>query len=444
MNHFDNQIIEIIFIILHFLLFVLNFKIMQRNLMNPAVIFSFLWFVVLLLHFIFSLTVLDELFPVSPDVFIIFFIGTISFSLGVFLQTGLVQKAPKKLLKNVSVENNRDGILSGVRYFLVAIILIGLPFYIMASYQVYLVSNIENFLVGLRTELTYGDESLGPVVYLQSFAFIVLAINLYSYFTDKSKRNQILLILTIIIVLGYTILSTGRGLFLLILILYAGIAYLHKKNFSFKRIARLGAFFLILFMIIGLIYGKGGDSDDSLKENIRPMIENTAIYIVTPINALDYGLHNQFSINHRGNNTLRFFTKIAEKLNLMPNLEVSDLVQPFVYVPYPTNVYTIYDAYIKDFGRLYAWLMVFIFGFIHSYFFNKAMSTKKLRFTLYYSFLLFPLIMSFFQDQYLSLTSTWLQFIFYIEVILFMNKILKREIILYKDRAINRVAISNE
>ena len=50
--------------------------------MHPAVLFSLLWCVVLLLHFIFSFTLLDELPPLSISTYFIFFIGVVAFSFG--------------------------------------------------------------------------------------------------------------------------------------------------------------------------------------------------------------------------------------------------------------------------------------------------------------------------------------------------------------------------
>jgi len=70
---------------------------------------------------------------------------------------------------------------------------------------------------------------------------------------------------------------------------------------------------------------------------------------------------------------------------------------------------------------LYAWIMIAIFGFLHTWLYEKAANTKSLRYSLYYSFLLFPLLISFFMDFYLSIFSTWVQVVFYTEVFSFFN-----------------------
>ena len=154
------------------------------------------------------------------------------------------------------------------------------------------------------------------------------------------------------------------------------------------------------------------------------MTETTAIYLVSSLNALDLELQNNFDVDYSGNNSLRLFKKIAEKLGLVRNAQVVKLEAEFVTVPYPTNVFTVYSPYLKDFGRLYAWMMIAIFGFLHTWLYDKAASTKSLRYSLYYAFLLFPLLMSFFMDFYLSILSTWIQIIFYTEVFCFCNTLL--------------------
>ena len=393
--------------------------------MNPAALFSLVWFTILLLHFIFKLTLLPDLFPLSISTFLIFFVGTIFFCLGSFMQMIFWQHEKANSL-NTKISTLKINLK--LRLVLLLIILVGLPFYINAAYRVFLSSNIDNFFVGLRTELTYGDENIGPLMYLISFSFVVFGINLYAYLKNRNRSNLIILGTNLIITLAYAVFITGRGMFLELLLLYMGMAFLLNKSFSFKKISYFFLIFLMLFVIIGIMYGKGGNQEDSFQENIRPAAEITAVYLVSPVNALDWEIHHQFQIAYKGNNSFRFFMKLGQQLNLVTNAKVEEILQPFVFIPYSTNVYTVYSPYIKDFGKGFAWLMMFIFGFIHSFIYFKALSRKNIRYSLYFSFSLFPLFMSFYQDQYLSLFSSWIQIIVYTELILFINAMLQNKI----------------
>ncbi len=427
MHTLPNILIELIFVILHFLVFVLNYGIMKRKMMQPAVLFSFLWFGILFAHFIFSFTILDELPPLHTSTFIILFIGVIAFSFGSFLQTIIWQKNESALKIKQQLLSANIHISLLLRYILIIIILIAMPFYIQAAYRLYLASNIDNFFIGLQTELVYGDEKIGPLKYTGSLSFVVFALNLCAFYKERNKINSIFLTVSLLFTIIYAVLSTSRTFFLMIFSIYVGVSFLQNKNFSIKKISRLIAIFMVLFIAIGWIYGKGGSTESSVKENLQPAAEVTSIYIVSPLNALDYDLNNQFEINYKGTYTFRFFNKVFEQLGLISNPIIPGLFQPFVLIPYPTNVYTLYDKYIKDFGKFYAWAMVFLFGFIHTYLYNKAVFTKNLKYTVYYSVMLFPLLISFFDDLYLSGTSVWLQIIFYIELLAYINVYLEPE-----------------
>jgi oligosaccharide repeat unit polymerase len=391
--------------------------------MNPAVLFSFLWFIVLLLHFIFRFSLLDELPPLSISTYLIFFIGAVAFSFGSFIQTAYWQK--EEFLKNKTshTPNVYDNPVTLIlRFILLIIVVIGLPFFLEASYKVFIASNVENFFIGLRTELIYGDADIGPLKYLFPFSFVVYAINLQSFLKERNLKNRALFIISFIVTITYAIFTTGRIIFLAVLVVYMGMNFIYNTSFSLKKLFLPIIIFMIIFISFGIVYGKGGNLDASTKENIQPAAQTTAIYMVASLNALDFDMHHQFSVNYDGNNSLRFFIKIGKTLNLIPNSKVNDLLTPFIYVPYPTNVYTFYSPYIKDFGRVYSWFMIALFGLIHTFLYNKAISTKSLRYSFYYSILLFPLMISFFADQYLSLTSFWLQMVFFIEGIIFLNK----------------------
>ena len=387
--------------------------------MHPAVLFSLLWFVILLMHFIFSFTLLNELPPLKISTYLIFFIGAAAFSFGSLIQTVYWQK---KNIVDCGPKLFDDQISLVLRYIFLIIIVVGLPFFLIASYRIFVASNVENFFIGLRTELIYGDKDIGYLKYLFPFSLVVYAINLKSFLTNKSLSNLVLFVISLLVTIVYAVFNTGRLSFLLVLVIYIGINFIYKKNFSLKKIALPILIFMAVFISFGIVYGKGGNIETSAKENIAPAAQSTAIYMVASLNALDWDLQHQFRVNYNGNNSLRFFMKLGEQLNLVSNAKINTLLTPFVFVPYVTNVYTFYSPYIKDFGKFYSWVMIALFGLVHTFLYNKAIATKSIRYTLYYSIMLFPLVISFFADQYLTLTSLWLQMIFLVEGVIFLNK----------------------
>ena len=110
-------------------------------------------------------------------------------------------------------------------------------------------------------------------------------------------------------------------------------------------------------------------------------------------------------VQYNGLNTFRFFIAIYDKI--FCSNYAKPLVQDFISIGngVTTNVYTFY---INDFGYIYAILMQFLTGIFHGISYKK-MSQMKNYWIYIFSFSIYPLVMQFFQDQYISLISTWIQ-----------------------------------
>lgn len=420
----NNIGIEAFFLFLHFFILVVNYIVFNKKPMHPAVLFAGLWFAILLIHFISRFTVLDKLLPVSSDTFLILFVGVLFFSTGAFIHTIVSERRNAAELSGSNLTIADFNIHPYLQYFLLAVIAIGLPIYIQASYKLFIASQLDNFFIGLRTELTEGGKDIGPAKYFMSFSFVAYAFSIFAMVKDNTRKNKMLFFLTLLITITYAVFATGRTFLFIIFIEYIGIRYIVSRNFSFQKILRMLALFVLIFSIIGVIYGKGGSAEGALADNLDMASQTTAIYIVSPINALDQEVQNQQNTVYDGNNSLQFFIKLINQLTPFPIFKVRDIIQPYVFVPYPTNVYTYYSLYIRDFGPFYAWILLAVFGFLHTAIHNKALRSTNVRFIFYYAFLLYPLLMSFFGDQYFSLISTWIQIAVFIELFLFINSYL--------------------
>lgn len=419
MNEAEYILKETLFILIQLLLCMLAFFKFDRRLLAPAVLFPFLWSIILLLHLVLGNTLLSELYPLGNATFAIITFGSMSFILG-----GLMPLATKNNVISYGKDKNEmeHRTTTWLRISFLSIIVIGLPFYIQAAYRVFIASQLDNFLVGIRTELGYGEEDIGITKYLITLSFVVFAINYHAYLKYRGFRNGLIVTLNLIVTITYAILATGRSYFFMILAIFIGINYLYHLKITRRIYLTLLAFFIPLFLILGIIYGKGGSSEERAGDNLILSLSTAGLYVVSPINALDQQITKQREIKGSGENTLLFFNKIGQQTGLLKKKEVPTLVQEYSFVPYPTNVYTFYSSYLKDYGYVYACFMLFLFGMLHTWVYFKAISYKSQRFALYYAILMYPLLMSFFQDQYLNLLSTWIQMIFYIELFIVAKK----------------------
>jgi oligosaccharide repeat unit polymerase len=404
---------ELVFILIQAAIAMLAYYRFERRLLAPPVIFPLLWLIIFSLHLILGNTLLNELYPLSNTTFLLTAIGSACFLLGGLMPLA-IQSGNETI--STSVQHTEPQQRIWLRLFFLSIIIIALPFYIQAAYRVFIASQLDNFLVGIRTELGYGEEDIGNTKYFISLSFVVFAINYQAYLKYRGVRNAIMVLVNLLVTLTYAVLATGRSYFFMILAIYMGLNYLHHLRITKRIYLTMLAFFIPLFLILGIIYGKGGSSEEKAKDNIWMSISTAGIYVVSPINALDQQIREQKETKGTGENTLLFFNKIGQQLGFLKKQETPTLVQEYAFIPYPTNVYTYYSPYLKDYGYIYACVMLLLFGMLHTWIYFKAIQTQKLRYNLYFAILMYPLLMSFFQDQYLGLFSTWIQMIFYIEV----------------------------
>ena len=78
------------------------------------------------------------------------------------------------------------------------------------------------------------------------------------------------------------------------------------------------------------------------------------------------------------------------------------MLQEFVGVPYPVNVYTMYKDYVIDFGYPGTLVTIGIIGFLHTLLYRKAL-TGSLLGNFLFALSMFPVFMAIFTDQYSSL-----------------------------------------
>lgn len=402
----------------------------HRRLMAPPVLFSLLWAVSVGLHSLFSVTLLDGLYPISIPTLLLFTGGVLVFSLG-----GMLYLLYNKPDFNTTADTHRLSLdfppFSFLfRLSLILICVVTLPFFIQKAIELFVKSQAENFFVGLRSELSYGEEGLGPLKYIVNFSIFVYGICQIEQLRFPTMRNKVIMIVSLLLAIIYAIFFTGRTYFIMLLAMYVTIQMIYNHKYNFRRLLYIGPTVIILFTVIGLVYDKGGSLDEHFASNLKTSSQNTALYFSGSLSAFDWEVNHNFSVTYNGQNSLRFFYVIAAALGLTSPLTFNDsIVQEFVFIPYETNVFTIYSPYVRDFGYAYPLFVLFAIGLLQTWLYAKALNTGSPRFAIYSSLLMYPLVMSFFQDQYFSLLSVWLQSVAIIETFFFANKLFIRKVL---------------
>jgi oligosaccharide repeat unit polymerase len=210
----------------------------------------------------------------------------------------------------------------------------------------------------------------------------------------------------LLIAVIYVFSTLGRAALLVLLVLLLGIKMIMAKikirDYAYGFLA-----FIAFYGALAVVLGKGGSLEATYSENLRDITIIFFQYAGGPLYAFDNFINSNFELSF-GEHTGRFFYALFYKMGITDTPPV-DLVLPFVYVPYPSNVYTVYFPYVKDFGVIVSFFIIALMGFVHSHIYYRA-KTGSYIYVLFYSMFLYPLIMSFFVDQYLSLLAQWLFF----------------------------------
>jgi oligosaccharide repeat unit polymerase len=396
----------IIFFLVSFSIFILNL-VVSKNFFYPPSIFTLIWTVVIFSYLVILLINKNEVYILDTICLLIFVIGEFLFSL--FGLLALLQNNVSKI-KHVPISTiikyKFDVVLFSILLFL-------LPIYLNAISNIVASSKLKdvNFYFALRYEYIYNDVKIGILDYINTLSVFSFAVVQYKYqFIKKGlplgSLEKCYKFIFNFLVFGYAFLSTGRAYFLLllsILFMYKIVAKtIQKKHFIYGIL-----FFLLIFVANALILGKGANTDHSFLENTSSILENIFTYFLGGI----YGFNNAYKqgfVYDYGENVFRFFIALANAVGLV-STKPKEVLLPYISNPIETNVYSLYYTYFKDFG-FFGLTFISFFGYLHSFFYCKVQNNKNFINVFWYSILVYPLLMSFFHDQFMYTFSTWVQF----------------------------------
>lgn len=258
----------------------------------------------------------------------------------------------------------------------------------------------------LRASMNENGENLGVFSYLIILTFVVCSTTIFDY--SKTKKGLIWVLVALLTAVFYMYLSTGRTFILLLatMVLYPQII---ERKIELKGFLVGLIVLAFLFVVSALMTAKGLSADSGFDDNISSLLENLRSYTLAPLVAMSELFKNQSHIEW-GVNTFRMGMAVLYSLGLSDEPPVS-LIRQYISVPDLTNVYTVYEVYFRDFGVIGFFIPPF-FLCLHWYLYTKAHSVGGV-WIFICAASIYPLVMQFFQDQYFSLMSTWVQIAFW-------------------------------
>jgi oligosaccharide repeat unit polymerase len=362
------------------LLVVLNYR-AHRSVLYPPFIFCAMW----LLDLLVIRSGLIEIDPVHGNTLAIVAAGATSFSAGGLL-SGLV---PRKLLCihlfPLKPKRTRDFL----RNILTIALLCGLP---VLFYQILQISRLGGggftILAQARTEMVAAAQSGEPIRSLVLDYFTIFSILVCLLFATGKKDWRFWAVTVIAFIAS--VLTTGRGWLLLLIAALAAIRLLQAKQESLRRAIPLLRWPIALFvaLYIALLF-TNKDTEAMTGSTTSIATFSVLSYIAGPLAAFDRVVQSPADFMRTSSHTFQFPLHLAATLHLIKDYTKAPMLDSFVFVPFPTNVYTVFKFYFLELGIIGALVLLFFVGLLHSLLYLKAkqggrFSTYMFAFSIYY------------------------------------------------------------
>jgi oligosaccharide repeat unit polymerase len=358
----------------------------SRSVLYPPLVFSGIWLLDLSLYRL-DLTPIDPLHSITLEVICL---GAVLFSMG----GGLAMLAPRNLFQARMIITRfppRNNIVKpAVLFFLFC----GLPLLLANLLSMAASGTGSTIFQRARTGGAAGGQ-LAAGGGLGTY-FILWALYAAPLFLLE-RRDRNFWVMTGIAFIA-SILSTGRLPIRMLISSLTCVELMITNRHTFRAALKFARIPIAIFLCLyfGLIFVTKDTSvfDAGIGEILVMFLVG---YIVGPTAAFDYVLQHRQDYMGGSNHTFKFFLAIASHLHLVA--WQPPLPDDFIFVPFPTNVLTVYRYYMGDFGLYGAVLVMAVIGLLQTLIYRKARTGSKLA-MYFFAITLFETVMVIFSDEY--------------------------------------------
>jgi len=260
------------------------------------------------------------------------------------------------------------------------------PLYLYKVMQIIMQFDLADMLYNLRMLAVHGGESYGFLNYCFVINQALFLTAIWKF--PKMKLWKLLSIYAVNMMSCFAIMEKG-GFFLLVLIT---MFVLFQRGIIKMRTIVIGmCVIVVVFFFINFMR-----SEQTTENETKDMtfIDFFAIYVLSPpvaFGRLQEDLSGQF-----GSHTFQVIYLFLNRFG--GHFELNQKLQDFVYVPLPTNVYTIFQPFYQDFGyrgvSYFAMVYGVASGLLYRMFRNGSGFGRCM-----YSYFVYVLILQFYQEN---------------------------------------------
>jgi oligosaccharide repeat unit polymerase len=366
-----------------------------RSLLYPPLLFALTWSAYLAAAWASTGTYL----PVSGDALLLFLAGAVAMSVG-----GLMVLLLDRRLPRCAGVSRRP---SSVRRLIDAgclLVVVALPIRLARLQQLEGTGSLDllgsDFWVRVRRN-SIVESDAGTVSLLglsDNLVLLSLFVALAAVADDVSARAlRLRTVVVVPVALFYQLSTASRSSGMALVCGLIGIAWLTSGRWTLRS-ATLGALgALVVFSCAAVFMNKGGRLDAGLIENVRSVGEVLVLYAVGPIVAFDAAFNDPQAVPPVWSIGYSLF-QVLNKLGAAIELPSIHARYTRVAPGYWMNVYTLYFAYVPDFGVGGAMLLLGVVGAVLTWLFRRARAGDP-RARLVYSTTLSAILMSGFNEQ---------------------------------------------
>lgn len=383
---------------------------------DPSSLLLMIWIVLFAVHGTVAVGELIPLYPSSLISNLYIVIGVIAFSIG-YKASGILSNSIVTS-QNLSTITRRSPQISKrirkarhIDFFILVLAVVAFFLMYAKAQSIIRTGDVFGNLQLLRSRLNYEEAEWGLVANFALF-ISVSAVFVGARNVASGPTANVVAYLLLIAAVAISVMSSQRTAVLFVII---GFYFSRSATGvpSARIFAIIGAGFLALFILVGILVGKVGVGADSpLMENIWDGLESFSLYLLTPLSAFSESEVWE-RMSAQSTLTLRFFVQVLDSLGIY-NGRIGSAFLPFVYVPLKTNVYTFMHGPISDFGLFYV-LYFLLIGAVYGVIFSLSRSgstAKSVQALMYY-----PIFMTVFSDQWVSIASQWIQVIVFLTLL---------------------------
>lgn len=370
----------------------INYYLGHRDVLYPGFMFSSIWAIVATFYFFYP----EEIDRMGWKTALIFLGGTTCFSLGALM--GNRPLFPCKRVRAVHVPKNIEE-SSWARNVLLAYSLLGVGLFIGESTKIaggfqlsalYII-NLRSVLIDmvLNGEQPYGSKLVSTVP-------MIATVTLWIMVLEKERNWRISL--SFFCVLAASIISTGRTLFMQAISGLLCIAMLRMTKRRFLETLKILGPVALASVAIMTAMTLLTKAETQGNNGLSTAFELTSGTVAGPLAAFNFAVTHRDALRHEGSESFAEILSPMGRAGLMRYTPPPPM-DPWVSVPFPINVYTIYKPYYVDFGAVGCMLALGLIGFVEGNLFHFALNGSSVA-ALFFAYLGFALQFSTFYDYF--------------------------------------------